>query len=59
MESEISAKLYDELFVCKEDAYKCHVYCMPGRPTFYDVIPLKPHFVNETADYILQNLLKF
>jgi hypothetical protein len=35
------------------------IYCLPGKSSFYDVIPLRPAYVNETADFILQNLLKF
>ena len=43
--------------------YKGHkswrIYCVPGKSSFYDDIPIQPNFVNETADYLLSKLFKF
>ena len=47
---------YDQLYaVIKTEI----AYCMPGKSSFYDDIPLHPRVANETADYLLSNLLTF
>ena len=35
------------------------IYCLPGQKNFYDMIPNNPTQARQTAEYFLENLLKF